>query len=223
MTRTPRLQVWAAALIALPLAASCSSQNDPPSASTDPSPPASDTERGGGPTRAAAVALDGRAVTDFFGFVHYRYEELEETEDLAGIAPTRAGVTGTVIGFEEGPQYFEDGGPDSGANVIMRVSPTKTFVGETPEDKVVSVLLPRTGGQTVSDFDDVLPAGASVVLYLSPATDLPPAVGNDLMSPVTPQGFAVALRGPDLDGIAYPLAHEVDMGESLTDQIPADS
>lgn len=169
-----------------------------------------------GNTRSEVPAPDG--LESFFGFVAYRYEELPQTTDLARSSVTDAGVKGTVVGFAPGPSYFEDAGPESGKNVIMTVRVADTFTGETPEPREVEVLLPSTGDATVADFLRALPAGTSTVVYLASATDLPPGEGEELMVPVSPQGFAVASR----EGVVYPLAHEVERAETLADQIPED-
>lgn len=162
--------------------------------------------------------FDPKAVVNFFGFSSARYIPLEETEDLAEIRYTQAGITGSIVGFTEGPSYYTDGGPNSGNTVIMRVKIEEEFVGDTPNERSVDVLLNAPPENGAEDFAEVLPIGADVVLYLQPAQDLPPDEAAGLMIPISPQGFVVG--DGTTDGIVYPLAHEIESNESLDEQVP---
>lgn len=165
--------------------------------------------------------LDHRAVIDFFNFVDYRYIELEQTETLATLEPTDAGVVGTVIGYAEGPKLYDDGGPNSGTTMLMTVEVRDVVEGETPEPRQVTVVLPSASEQTPQDFEAVMPIGTSTVLYLSAAEDLPSDAPQDLMSPVSPQGFVLSDE-PEADGVVYPLADEIVPDETLEEQLPPD-
>lgn len=214
-----------AAVAVSPLMAGCSGPEAPPNETharpfvhAQPSTPAAPSEnQKATPEVEAEARVNAEALVNFFRFVDYRYSELPETELLAEASPTEAGVIGTVLNFEEGPQYYEDGGPDSGATVIMTVTIEDTFEGETPAPRQVDVLLPSTGDRDPAEFEEVMPRGTELVLYLSEASDLPPEDSVNRMVPVSPQGFVV---GDDSDGIVYPLSHEIEPKESLSDQVP---
>lgn len=213
------------ALASLPLMASCGADAEESAAkptTTELKVLAQDEEAkpAASPKSEPGVRVDAQKLVDFFGHSHYRYIEFEETEELAVGTLTDTGVTGSVEGFEEGPQLWTDGGPNSGRTVIMRVEVLDNFDGEGPSTRMVDVLLPANPTRSAADYLGVLPKGSGLVLYLNdvPADELAQGGSADLLTPVTPQGFAVSDGSGD--GVIYPMAHEIVNNESLADQVP---
>lgn len=198
----------------------CSSETPGTADADRASEVAQSAELSGGDIDAAAasdVDVDPARLVDFFSFQHARYVEFPQTEDLADEPFTDLGVSGTVRNFNEGPKLFADGGEDSGKTVIMHVVVDEVIAG-AGRPETVDVALLSANGQTPDDFRRVLPTGTEVVLYLSEGTDAL-ANGAPLYVPATPQGFVVQTSGSG-SGVAYPLAHEVDESETLSDQKP---
>lgn len=209
---------WRASAAAVLVAATmtveaCSAGAAEPESSSPRLPPPAAEAADADPTGQRA---DREELSEFFGFVRYRYTKLARTEDLADGGLTRTGVRGTVVRFDRGPQLWHDGGPSSGTTMVMTVRVESTFKGTSPAPKTARVLLPLTGNLTPADFARVLPAGTPLVAYLGTPHDFPEEDLAGLMSSVSPQGLVVDTP----TGIVFPLDPELNSDETLAQQVP---
>lgn len=116
---------------------------------------------------------------------------------------TTLSVTGKIVEFREGPSgaVGNDVERRVTATLVMVVDVTATGKGIAPSQ--VQVLLPR-GAREISEFEQVMPAGTAVALYLSPSASNPDPEARQMFMPVASKGFAV----DDGASVTYPLAHE---------------
>lgn len=173
--------------------------------------------------------LGASSVLDAFAGLDYDYDPLRTPAELGDVADVV--VTGQVAEFTTGRELVVTGtNQPSGNSVTLVVNAPQVISGES-SGSAIYVELPNPGGKVPGDYNELIPRGTSVLLYLDPAWDgtnpadesLTDAAagrpdGAALYRPVNPQSFIIQAGGV----VVWPLLGEETPG-SLSETAPTGS
>jgi hypothetical protein len=181
---------------------------------------------GSNPSDAAdPIDVPEEKLTSLWGMV-WDYTQ-QSVEQIADDPDVRMAVSGTVVGFAQGPILFAKSAEDYQAapQVVLAVQVDDVLKGERPASGQVYVQL--EGGDPLEQYNSALPKGSTVVLYLSDA----PQTGADWQvgdpSAGRPEGEPLWSVGPERfivvdgdEGLVYPYLGKVKSEADFESVVP---